>query len=152
MSQIVLTESGIVAACPECGQRNRLKFEKLGDSFRCGKCQTAIRPPDQPADAAEETAFFAAIASSSIPVLVDFWAPWCGPCKMVEPEVKKFAAEASGKLLVLKVNTESVPRLAAQYEISGIPTFMVFKRGQPAARQSGAMSAQHLKRFVDAAL
>ena len=87
-----------------------------------------------------------------IPAVVDFWAPWCGPCKMVAPEVAKLAIEVAGRLLVAKVNTEASPSLAQQFGISGIPTFIVFRDGGELARQSGAMSASQLKNFVSRAL
>ncbi|MFN7139238.1 MAG: thioredoxin [Limisphaerales bacterium] len=147
-----LTENGIVIACERCGQRNRLKFEKLRETFRCGKCQANLSAPASPLDVADDRSFFAALAGSTMPLLVDFWAPWCGPCKMVAPEVEKFAAEVAGRVLVLKINTEESPMLAQRYGINSIPTFVLFDKGEPVARQAGAMSAVHLKRFASGVL
>jgi thioredoxin 2 len=151
MSTVELEDRGVLIACPGCGQRNRLRYERLEQAYRCGKCHTTIRPPAEPIEVQRDQAFVAVVAHSSIPVLVDFWAPWCGPCKMVAPEVTRVAAESSGRVLVLKVNTEELPGLAQRFGISGIPTFILFGNGTEVARQAGAMSAAQLQRFVQGA-
>src|SRR5687767_14155818 len=136
----------------QCGQRNRLAYGRLHESFRCGKCQATISLPGEAIDVPSAAVFAALVQSATLPVLTDFWAPWCGPCKMVAPEVASFAASAAGRLVVTKVNTEAVPALAQQFGISGIPTFVLFHDGQEAARRSGGMSAAQLGRFVEQAL
>lgn len=85
---------------------------------------------------------------SALPVLVDFWAPWCGPCKMLAPELAKIAAEGAGRWLVAKVNTEELPGLAQRFRFSGIPTLALFKGGRETARQSGAMPAKMILQFI----
>ena len=152
MSNVELDERGLLAACGQCGQRNRLAYARLHDSFRCGKCQATLSLPGEPIDVPSAAVFAALVQSATLPVLTDFWAPWCGPCKMVAPEVAAFAASAAGRLVVTKVNTETVPALAQQFGISGIPTFVLFHSGQEAARRSGAMPAVQLGRFVEQAL
>jgi len=93
--------------------------------------------------------FDALVSHSALPVLVDFWAPWCGPCKMVAPEVRKVANETAGHLLIAKVNTEEVPSLARQFRVTAIPTMALFKNGIEVARQAGAMPAPAIRKFIE---
>jgi thioredoxin 2 len=152
MSNVELDERGLLTACGQCGQRNRLAYARLHEVFRCGKCHLTLSLPGKPIDVPSAAVFAALVQSATLPVLTDFWAPWCGPCKMVAPEVASFAASAAGRLVVTKVNTETVPALAQQFGISGIPTFVLFHSGQEVARRSGGMSAAQLGRFVEQAL
>jgi thioredoxin 2 len=96
---------GLLITYPKCGQRNRLKYEALQRTFHCGKCQTELHAPGVPVNVKSDLVFDALVSRSALPALVDFWAPWCGPCKMVVPEVRKVANETAGHLLVAKVNT-----------------------------------------------
>ena len=98
-----------------------------------------------------DLAFDALTARSSLPVLVDFWAPWCGPCKMVAPEFVKVARETAGQFVIAKVNTEELPSLSARFHITAIPTMVVFKNGLEVARQAGAMPAPAIRKFIEQA-
>jgi thioredoxin 2 len=149
MNAIELDERGLLLACPQCGQRNRLPYERLGQTFRCGKCRTDLRAPGEPIEVQSERTFDAVIHRSSLPVLVDFWAPWCGPCKMVAPELAKVAGIGAGQWLVVKVNTEEWPALAQRFRVSGIPMLALFRDGREVARQSGALPAAGILQFVE---
>ena len=146
-----LDERGILLNCAKCGRRNRMRYEGLGQVFRCDKCQCELQPVAEPVDVHTDLAFDALVNHSTVPVLVDFWAPWCGPCKMVAPEVRKVARETAGRLLVAKVNTEEVPSLSRRFRVSAIPTMTLFKNGLEVARQAGAMPAPQIRKFVEQA-
>jgi thioredoxin 2 len=152
MNTIEPDERGLIRACPNCGQRNRLIYERLGSIFRCTKCGTEISAPMEPIEVRSVPKFDSLIARSALPVLVDFWAPWCGPCKMMAPEMVKVAADGDGRWLVAKVNSDELPDLGARFGIRAIPTLILFKAGREAARQSGALSAPAILQFLQQSL
>ena len=147
-----LDQRGLVRACPNCGQRNRLLYERLGHTFRCSRCHTELSAPAEPVEVPGVTEFDALAAKSALPVLVDFWAPWCGPCKMVAPELAKVALQGIGRWIVVKVNTEELPVLATRFTIHSIPTLALFRAGREVARQAGAMPAAAILQFLRQAL
>ncbi len=149
MNPVQIDARGVVLTCPQCGQRNRLRYDRLGRAFRCGKCHATLRLPGEPIDVTSDLIFDALISRSELPVLVDFWAPWCGPCKMVAPEIRKMAAEGAGQWVVAKVNTEESPALARKFRITAIPTMVLFKGGLEVARQAGAMPAPAIRKFLE---
>ena len=149
MNTTELDDCGVLVSCPKCGQRNRLQYDRLGQTGRCGKCGAELQAPGEPIDVANDVAFDALTSRSALPVLVDFWAPWCGPCKMVAPELNKVAREGAGKWLVAKVNTEIAQNLARRFRINAIPTMALFKDGHEVTRQVGAMAAPAIRKFLE---
>ena len=149
MNNIETDERGILITCPKCGRRNRMKYEGLGKVFRCGQCKSELRPLGEPVDVHSDLVFDALISRSALPVLVDFWAPWCGPCKMVAPEIRKVAIESAGQVLVAKVNTEELPSLARRFRVTAIPTMSIFRNGIEVAHQAGAMAAPAIRKFLE---
>jgi thioredoxin 2 len=148
MSSATLDPVGIVMACRECGQRNRLQYGRVTAEMRCGKCKAALGPPAEPIEVPDAATFDALVASAKIPVVVDFWAPWCGPCRMVAPEIARVAASNAGRLLVVKVNTDAVSELGERFGIQSIPTMAVFAGGRERGRTAGARPAADIEAFV----
>jgi thioredoxin 2 len=146
MSNIQLDDRGLIRVCPSCGQRNRIAF--AARKARCGRCKTELPPVDEPIDVPDERAFDALVNSVSQPVVVDFWAPWCGPCRMVAPEIERFAKANAGRMIVLKVNTDQVSALGDRFRIRSIPTMTVLQGGKEVARTTGAMPAAEIEKFV----
>jgi len=143
---------GIVMPCPACGQKNRQAFGQLGGTMRCGKCGEDLSPAAEPLHVQSAAAFDALLRGSALPVLVDFWAPWCGPCRMVAPELDRVAEAEAGRLIVAKVNTEDLPEVGDRFGIRSIPTMAVFAGGREAARDAGAKPASAIQAFVRQAL
>jgi thioredoxin 2 len=151
MAALELDDRGIVTACGHCGQNNRMLFERLGDTLRCGRCKEEIPPPSVPIEIARSADFDRLIAKASVPVVVDYWAPWCGPCRMVAPELAKVATRQAGSVLVVKVNTDALPDLGERFRIQSIPTMAVFARGREIARTTGARPAADIETFIEQA-
>jgi len=151
MATGTLDDRGIIVACPHCGQKNRFAYERLGQAVRCAACKTTLSPLAEPIEVDSSAHFDALVAHSSLPVVVDYWAPWCGPCHMVAPEIQKVAARQAGRFLVVKVNTDALSDLGQRFGIRSIPTLAVFGGGRELARTSGARPASDIEAFVEQA-
>ena len=152
MSTLSLDEKGVLVTCPSCNKRNRLAYGSLGKPGRCGNCKTTLPAPSEPIEAPSAAAFRAALDQSALPLVVDFWAPWCGPCRMVAPELEKVAKTAAGEFLVVKVNTEALPDVGEAFRIRSIPTMAIFRGGHEITRSAGARPAADILALVRQAL
>lgn len=134
----------MIRTCPACGSANRIPTPRLTQAARCGRCKHAFTPVAVPVDIESAEDFEALLSHSSVPVLVDFWAEWCAPCRTIAPELKKVAQAQAGRVIVAKVDTEALPALSRRYDVTGIPTIVLFRDGREAHRVSGARPAQQI--------
>ncbi|MDX6390221.1 MAG: thioredoxin 2 [Streptosporangiaceae bacterium] len=133
--------------CPNCGRRNRVPAAATGTP-RCGHCH---QPLPWIVDAGDDT--FAEIAeAASVPVIVDLWAPWCGPCRMVSPALAQLATEMAGRVKLVKVNVDDSPKLQQRFGVQAIPTLMVLRKGQVVVRRAGAAPVSDLRAWVEEAI
>jgi thioredoxin 2 len=144
------TRPSRIRTCGKCGQKNRVASARLDESVRCGACKAPLPAWAEPVNVGAEE--FAEIVNNvSVPVLVDFWAEWCAPCRMAAPHVTRVAQEMAGRAVVLKVDTEAVPELAQRFEVRGIPNFAVFKNGEKILQEAGLVDAATMKDWLEQA-
>ncbi len=140
----------VIRTCAACGTKNRVPARHLADAGKCGACRQPLPAIDKPL-AADLALFDEVVKEARVPVLVDFWAAWCGPCRMAAPEVERTAVEIAGRAVVLKVDTEAVPQLSARYNVRSIPLFLVFRGGRVVQQQAGAVGHAQLVGWLRAA-
>lgn len=138
--------NGLHVACARCGAVNRVDSTRLGQGPTCGKCKAPLLPPE-PLEL-DDAGLRRQLEKSDLPFLVDFWAPWCGPCKMMAPAFDQAAGQLSPRVRLAKVNTEAEPAAGQQFGIQSIPTMVLFVGGREKARVSGAMNAAQIGSWV----
>jgi thioredoxin 2 len=139
--------------CPSCGATNRVPLEKIRQGLQpvCGRCKTPLPVGNQPVTVTDAT-FATEVERSPLPVLLDMWAPWCGPCRMIAPTIEQLASELAGRVKLAKLNTDENPMTGSRFNVRSIPTLLVLKDGKEIDRLVGALPKQEILRRLEAAI
>jgi thioredoxin 2 len=135
----MMTNDSVIVKCPNCGAKNRIRTTKVQEGYapRCGKCNTPLKMEEGKPVVVTDATFQQEVVQSSLPVLLDCWAAWCGPCRMLAPIIDQLASELAGRVKIAKLNVDENQQTAAQFGVQGIPTMLIFKNGQVVDRLVG---------------
>jgi thioredoxin 2 len=140
----------MIRICQNCGTKNRIPARYLASTGKCGSCKAALAPGAEPIEA-DTQLFDDVLREARVPVLVDFWAEWCGPCRMAAPDLHAIAQEMAGRALVLKVNIDEHPELASRYGVQSIPNFLVLRNGKAVGQYTGVRPRAQMRGWLEAA-